>query len=150
VVEVPAVATHALRRAVLREGRADAVVVFEGDDEPTTVHLAVVDDDGSPVAVASLLVRPCPRRPDRVPARQLRGMAVTTDRQGEGLGARLLTAANDRCRAEGSAVLWAHARQVALGFYEAQGLRGEGEIYLHGDIQLPHRLVLCEFNPEIA
>lgn len=129
---------------MLREGRADAVVVFEGDDEPTTIHLAVVGDDGVPLAIGSLLDRPCPRRPGRVPARQLRGMAVAADRQGEGLGARLLAAAVARCRDDGVAVLWAHARQVALGFYEAQGLHGEGGIYIHGDVQLPHRLVLTD------
>lgn len=145
---MPAAATHDLRRAVLRDGRPDAVVAFDGDDEATTVHLAVLDDTGSPVAIATLLDRPCPRRPGVAPARQLRGMAVATDRQGDGLGAALVAAALERCRSEGVAVLWAHARVSALGFYAAVGLPPEGDTYIHGDVHLPHRVVV--HHPELA
>lgn len=129
---------------MLREARPDAVVVFEGDDEWETFHLAAVDDDGATRAVATFLDRECPTRPGLHPARQVRGMAVAGDRQGTGLGAAVLAAGLERCRAEGAAVVWAHARLTAVGWYEAHGLPAEGEVYVHGDLHLPHRLVVRE------
>ncbi len=137
-----------MRRAVLREGDADAVVAWDGDDEWESFHLAVVDDDETVVGVVTFLDRACPVRPGQFPARQLRGMAVLPERQGSGVGATLLAAGLDRCRAEGVAVVWAHAREVAVGWYEAHGLRAEGELYDHpaGDRVLPHRTVVAELH----
>jgi len=129
---------------VLRDGRADAVVVFDGDDEWDTFHLAAVEDDLTTVGVITFLERECPLRPGLHPARQLRGMAVATDRQGTGVGGALLRAGLDRCRAEGAAVVWAHARVTAVSWYEAHGLPAEGDVYIFGDVRLPHRTVVLE------
>jgi thiamine transport system ATP-binding protein len=117
VVELAAADTHPLRRAVLREGRVDASVVFEGDDEPGTLHLGLEASDGTLVGVSTWLWRPCPREPgDR--DRQLRGMAVDTSRQAGGFGAVLLAAGVERAIADGATTVWANARDTALGFYE--------------------------------
>ena len=133
-----------MRRAILRDGHDDAVVVFEGDDESDTFHLAAVGDDLTTVGVVTFLERECPARPGRHPARQLRGMAVATDEQGTGVGAALLQAGLDRCRADGAAVVWAHARVTAVSWYEAHGMPAEGDVYVFGDVHLPHRLVVAE------
>ena len=100
------------------------------------------------VGVVSFLDRACPARPGRFPARQLRGMAVVPERRGAGIGAALLAAGIDRCRAEGVAVVWAHARETAVGWYEAHGLLPEGEVYDHpaGARALPHRIVVAELR----
>jgi len=92
------------------------------------------------------LERECPNRPDVHPARQLRGMAVAADRQGEGLGTALLRAGIERCRAEGVAVVWAHARLTAVPWYAAHGLPAEGDVYVFGVMGLPHRLVLTDLG----
>jgi GNAT superfamily N-acetyltransferase len=146
LLEVAPGTTHGLRRQVLRDGRADARVTFEGDDEWETFHLAAVDDDSTVVGVVTFLERECPGRPGVHPARQVRGMAVAEDRRGQGLGARLLAAGVERCRAEGIAVVWAHARLSAVDFYEAHGFVAEGEVYDHpvGDGTLPHRMVVVD------
>jgi GNAT superfamily N-acetyltransferase len=138
--------THDLRRAVLRQGRADADVAWPGDDERESFHLAAVEADGTVVGVVTVLDRMCPRRPGVFPARQVRGMAVATDRQGSGVGGALLAAAVDRCRAEGASVVWAHARERAVDWYEAHGMTPEGDVYDHpvGDETLPHRTVVLE------
>jgi GNAT superfamily N-acetyltransferase len=151
ILEVAPATTHDLRRAVLRSGRPDAVVTFEGDDEWESFHLAAVKEDdraadGTPVAIISFLDRECPARPGVFPARQFRGMAVALDRQGEGLGGAVLAAGVDRCRSEGVAVVWAHARETAIGFYEAHGLSAVGDVYLHGAVNLPHRLVVLDLG----
>ena len=121
------------------------MVVFEGDEERDAFHLAAVDPDGTVAAAVTFLERECPGRPGVHPARQLRGMAVAEDRQGSGLGAAVLAAGLTRCRAEGVAVVWAHARLGSVDWYEAHGLAAEGEVYVFGDMALPHRLVVTDF-----
>lgn len=105
-----------------------------------------MDDDGTTVGVVTFLERECPNRPGVHPARQLRGMAVAADRQGGGLGAALLAAGIERCRAEGVAVVWAHARLTAVPWYEAHGMTVEGDVYVYGVMDLPHRLVLIDLR----
>lgn len=96
------------------------------------------------MGVVTFLERECPARPGVHPARQLRGMAVAADRQGTGIGASLLRAGLDRCRAEGAAVVWAHARVTAVSWYEAHGMSAEGDVYIFGDVHLPHLLVVVD------
>ncbi len=146
IVEVAPAATYALRRDVLRDGRDDVEITFDGDEEWETVHLAAVDDDEALVGIATFLERECPARPGVHPARQLRGMAVAADRRGEGLGAALLAAGVERCRTDGAAVLWAHARLTAVPWYETHGLPAEGEGYVYGVMDLPHRLVVLDLH----
>jgi predicted N-acetyltransferase YhbS len=76
-------------------------------------------------------------------------MAVALDRQGEGIGGVLVDAGLDRCRAEGAAVVWANSRIPAIPFYEAHGLRAEGDVEDRptGDRVLPHRVVVLELRP---
>ncbi|MET0491000.1 MAG: GNAT family N-acetyltransferase [Acidimicrobiales bacterium] len=145
ILEVAPSGTHGLRRTVLRDGRDDEVV-FAGDDERDTFHLGAVDEDGTTVGIVTFLERECPNRPDVHPARQLRGMAVAADRQGQGLGTALLRAGIERCRAEGVAVVWAHARLPAVPWYEAHGLPAEGDVYVFGVMGLPHRLVVTDLG----
>jgi len=71
-------------------------------------------------------------------------MAVAADQQGTGVGVALLRAGLDRCRVEGATVVWAHARETAVSWYEAHGLPAEGEVYIFGDMDLPHRLVVTD------
>jgi GNAT superfamily N-acetyltransferase len=143
---VAAAATHELRRAVLRGGDPSAVVTFEGDDEPTTFHLALLDDEGEvPLAVATFLARPTPVRPGGR-ATQLRGMAVAARQQGRGLGATLLAAGVALARARGDEVLWANARDTAVGFYERLGWSVAGEGFVDATTGLPHHVVLLDLT----
>jgi GNAT superfamily N-acetyltransferase len=100
------------------------------------------------VGVVTFLDRACPARPDVFPARQLRGMAVSEPRRGSGVGRALLDAGLERCRAEGVAVVWAHARESAVPWYEAHGMAAEGPVYDHpvGDGVLPHRTVVVDLR----
>lgn len=143
VVEVGPEATHELRRRVLRGGRADADVRFPRDDEPGTFHLALTDDSGTVVAVASFYPEPTPWRP-RARAVQVRGMAVDASRQRSGAGRTLLEAAYERARAQGFAVLWANGRDSALGFYERLGWQVVGEGFVFNGI--PHHVVVRDLS----
>ena len=54
VLLIPGAATHDLRRRVLRDGRADAEVVFAGDGDEGTVHFGAVDGGDTSPASPSL------------------------------------------------------------------------------------------------
>ena len=142
MVEVPAAGTHDLRRRVLRENRPDADVVFGGDEVAGAFHLAVVDGEGAVVAVGSFAPEPTPVRPGRA-AFRLRGMATDPAFQGRGLGRMLMAAAVDRLRREGAQVLWANARDSALGFYEGLGWEVVGDSFLT-EIGIPHHVAVLD------
>lgn len=144
VVEVAAADTYDLRRAILRDGRADAVVAFPEDDLPGAFHLAVRDDAGRTVGIGSFSPQPSPGRPG-LPAWQLRGMAVAAEVQGQGVGRLLLEHATARLRAAGADLLWAHGRDSALDFYQRLGWRVEGDGYVHG-IGLPHHRIVLDLD----
>jgi thiamine transport system ATP-binding protein len=137
VVELTPAQTHELRRRVLREGRDDADVVFDGDDDAGTLHLGAVDAGGTLVGVSTWLWRPCPIDPGPRD-RQLRGMAVDHARQGGGIGGALLAAGVERALAAGATTVWANARDTALGFYERNGFEVLGDGYVDPATGLPH------------
>lgn len=142
VREVAVGATYDLRRRVLRQGQDGADVRFDGDDAPAAFHLAVVDGEGRPLAVASVLPSSTNHRPARRTWR-LRGMAVEPHLQRQGLGARLLDAVVVEARARDAEALWAVGRDTALGFYACHGWSVEGEGYLAAD-DLPHHTVVLD------
>ena len=142
VVRVAAGAVHDLRRRVLRGGRADAEVAFPQDERPGAFHLALLGADGRPAAVASLAPEPWPARPG-ADAWRLRGMAVEPAHQGTGAGARLLVAAEAELAARGAELVWAEARDSAVGFYRRRGWRVVGEGFV-GAEGLPHHVVVRE------
>lgn len=148
VKEVTAPETHSLRRLVLREGRADSVVEFPGDDLPGALHLAAVPGEaedgagGEVVGVASFFPSPLEGRP----AFQLRGMAVLPELQGSGVGSLLLEEGVARLRAAGVPLVWANGRDSALGFYERRGWKVVGDGYEYGPMSLPHHLVVLQLS----
>jgi GNAT superfamily N-acetyltransferase len=73
-------------------------------------------------------------------------MAVAPDRRGTGLGAAVLLGAIDLVRISGAPLLWANARTSALGFYSRLGFETVGEEYVHGPLELPHRLIVLAVN----
>lgn len=148
VVELAAAQTHPLRRLVLRDDDPARSVVFDGDDEPGTFHLGVIDDsrdgshdDGEIVATSTWLPRPTDHAPGDN-AVQLRGMATSPALQGSGVGGLLFDAAVELCAQRGYDVLWANARDSALTFYERHGCVVTGDGFVDATTGLPHHVVL--------
>ena len=129
---------------MLRDDDPTAPVTFEGDDEPSTVHLGI-DVDSHVVAVSTWMRRPFAERPADI-AVQLRGMATDPARQGAGLGALLLAAGLDRARSDGADLVWARARSTALAFYLANGFVRVGDEFVDATTGLPHVVVLHTFD----
>lgn len=141
VVEIVAAETHPLRLAVLRDHDPSRSVGFPEDDMPGTIHLGVRDATGAIVATSSWVPKPTEHAPGAT-AVQLRGMATTASMQGTGVGGLLLEAGVRRHAAEGTSVLWARARDSALGFYAKHECRVVGDGFVDETTGLPHHVVI--------
>jgi predicted GNAT family N-acyltransferase len=119
VEEVAAEVTYGLRRSILRPDGGD--VVWAGDEDPSTFHLAARTPDGRVVGVVRFSPAPCPWRADAGAPWQLRGMATDPQVRGSGAGRGLLVAGLDAVLARGGDLVWCDARVSAAGFYERMG-----------------------------
>ncbi|HOT29228.1 MAG TPA: GNAT family N-acetyltransferase [Candidatus Ozemobacteraceae bacterium] len=117
VIRVPVERILPLRQKILRAGMPGLSARFDGDENPTTVHLGALID-GAIVGCVTFLDSTY----EGSPAWQLRGMAVDASYQGGGIGRILLE--------EGKRILdavgprrpwWCNAREGAAGFYEKLG-----------------------------
>ena len=135
--------THDLRRRVSADGRTDLVSVrHELDDAPGAWHLGAADAGGRVVAISSLYPVPCPLRPGARPAVQLQNMAVEPALQRSGIGSAVMAEVIRRLRATDAVLLWASARDAALGFYERFGFRViEGSGTTGPETGRPHHLI---------
>jgi predicted GNAT family N-acyltransferase len=136
VVQLTAEQTHPLRLAVLRNDTPSTVVVFDEDNWPETLHLGVRDVDDL-VAISTWIPRPF----NDEQAVQLRGMATAANVRGQGVGSMLLESG---CRliAPVAPLVWARARDTAIGFYLRHGFTIEGEGFIDEDTQKPHHIIL--------
>ncbi|MEO9140034.1 MAG: GNAT family N-acetyltransferase [Jatrophihabitans sp.] len=139
VVVTDAAATQALRRSVLRAEQPAGDGPAPGD-APDAIHVAAFDG-AEVIGAAALLPRPFPLRPQLANVLQLRGMAVSPARRGEGIGALVLAGVLGIARSRGDDLLWCNARSTALGFYTRLGLIIEGEEFASPETGLPHRLM---------
>lgn len=156
VLEIDSRATHELRRRVLRRHDSAASVRFDGDDEPTTLHLGarrastgtsphghLPDSDRAWWGVSSWYRgRPGPivGGVDVEASRcwQLRGMAVDDALWARGLGSRLLHEGLVRLAEREGVLVWARARDTALGFYQRHGFVVVGTGYVDDTTGLDH------------
>jgi len=130
-----------LRLEVLRAGMVNQTVHFDGDDDPTTIHLGAFDQDQNNVGVSTWMQRPFPLAEEHK-ALQLRGMATAVNVRGQGIGALLLVAGQSHGRVIGAHLIWANARDAALDFYNRHGYRTVGEGFIETVTQLPHHKVV--------
>lgn len=130
-----------LRLEVLRAGMVNQTVHFDGDDDPTTIHLGAFDQDQNNVGVSTWMQRPFPLAEEHK-ALQLRGMATAVNVQGQGIGALLLVAGQSHGREIGAHLIWANARDAALNFYNRHGYITVGEGFIETVTQLPHHKVV--------
>lgn len=137
IVELTAEQTHPLRLAVLRFDTPTKDVVFPEDTWPGVHHLGLQVNEEL-VAVSSWV----PREHDDGPAVQLRGMATSRTIQSKGYGGLLLEGGCVRMAAAGVPLVWARARDAALGFYLRHGFEVVGDGFIDANTQLPHHLIV--------
>jgi predicted GNAT family N-acyltransferase len=125
-----------LRLRVLRVGVPSPNVAFEGDDAEDTFHAAAFDD-GSIVAVASVMRSPSPDDPTAEGAWRVRGMATEPAVRNRGLGGALLERCLEHAERNGGGLVWCNARVRAVPFYERHGFAPRGDVFDVPDIG-PH------------
>jgi predicted GNAT family N-acyltransferase len=118
VEEVPAEVTYPLRGAVLRPDGGE--IVWAGDEDPRTFHLAARDAHGAVVGVVRYSPAACPWREAAAPW-QLRGMATEPAVRGSGAGRALVMVGLAAVATRGGDLVWCKARVAAVGFYERMG-----------------------------
>jgi predicted N-acetyltransferase YhbS len=126
-----------LRHRVLLPGEPRATAFFEGDHEPTTLHFGAFDD-ARLVGCVTIMHRPF----GGSPAWQLRGMAVESDVQRLGVGARLIGEVDAVVASHTIRLMWCNARSPAIGFYARHGWEVTGEEFVI-PIAGPHRVMVC-------
>lgn len=139
-----------LRHRILRPDMPEATAQFPGDSDPATHHFAALTGvpcamcesewpiDASPqmcVACLTFMPEAYPSGPRQGEAAwRLRGMAVDTSHQHQGIGAALLDYAIHRLgrlhqAGQGPQPLWCNARNEAIGFYRKQGWTVESDLF---------------------
>ena len=129
-----------LRVAVLRKGTPATDCNYPEDNYPDVVHFAIIHE-GSAIATSSWFMKECPEKPG-ITAMQLKGMAVSDELQGAGLGALLIDAGLTLANERGAAIAWARARDSAMGFYERLGFASTGDGFVDGPTAMPHHIVV--------
>ena len=129
-----------LRVRVLRKGTPTTHCNYPEDAYPDVVHLGIVDN-GQCIATSTWFMKPCPER-EGATAMQLKGMAVDDDLQIGGLGRALIHAGIDHARNVGAQLVWARARDSALGFYEKCGFTVAGDGFIDEPTGMPHHIVV--------
>lgn len=114
------------------------VVPSPYDLDPATVHIGAFVA-GTAVGCASVFPEAYDGEPN---AWRLRGMAVSPEHQGQGIGRLVLEAAVATARAAGAPLLWANGRTSALGFYKPLGWQPVGEEFNYGPAGLPHYVIV--------
>jgi GNAT superfamily N-acetyltransferase len=139
VVELEAHQTYPLRLTVLRSDTPTTAVAFDEDDWPGTVHLGVrgLGEVNDIVAVSTWIPKPY----DQESAVQLRGMATAPHVQGHGVGGLLVESGCSRA-AQVAPLVWARARDTALGFYLRHGFTIDGAGFIDDSTGKPHHLIV--------
>lgn len=92
---------------------------FRGDEEPTTLHVAVYDQERI-IAIATTCAEPLPGSLSDSTWR-LRAVAVEPNARRFGFGRILIKLCLDHAHRHGGRLAWCTARESARGFYEALG-----------------------------
>ena len=129
-----------LRVAVLRKGTPATECTYPEDSFDDAVHLGIVRD-GHVVATSTWFTKQCPVVDDTT-ALQLKGMAVSENLQGEGLGELLIAAGFDIAKKRGAPLVWARARDSALGFYTKCDFVAMGDGFIDEPTDMPHHIVV--------
>jgi predicted GNAT family N-acyltransferase len=135
--QLTADAVQPLRTRILRPNH-EGLCEFEVDRSRETRHYGLLDTSGEPRAVITMFPETCPALGDE-PALRFRGLCVTSELRGRGLGRRLLDGAIARAALTflSARFVWCNARTSATGFYEGCGFERIGEVFEVPDIG-PH------------
>ena len=116
-----------IRHTVLRPHQEPWEIVFEGDDEPDTLHIGAFRGEEL-VGIASVMRESLPGKDDAV-AWRVRGMATLPEVRGQGYGGALLERCLTHVADHGGHGVWCNARVDAAPFYRRYGFESVGGVF---------------------
>ncbi len=120
-----------LRNNLLRQPLGLSFSDQELAQEKNDILIAAFDDDE--ILGCCML---CPMDAETL---RLRQMAVRDNLQGKGIGASIMSFAENLARDKGYRQMMMHARNTAIGFYEKFGYRVTGDEFI--EVNIPHRVM---------
>ncbi|MBS1743210.1 MAG: GNAT family N-acetyltransferase [Bacteroidetes bacterium] len=120
-----------LRYTILRQPLGLSFTDDELEMEKNDILIAAFDDDEM---LGCCMLVPVDRNTARV-----RQMAVNNNLQGKGIGASIMSFAENLARDKGFNKLIMHARKTAIGFYEKFGYKVVGDEFT--EVKLPHHVM---------
>lgn len=119
--------THAVRHPMLRRGRPISSCIFNGDQDPNTLHLgAYLEDELVGVLSAYLKIHPDFKIENSY---QVRGVAVLTEQHRNGIGRLLMKAIEQKLLKKNTSFIWLNARVTAVPFYEQLQYSVHGPVF---------------------
>ncbi len=132
IVELSAAQTFSLRAAVLRAGIPVEQVNFHDNNPPGSRHFGAFAE-GELVGAGYISPNSEPNDIDSEGATpggwQLRGMSVSENQRGRGIGRAIVLRCIEAAREENAPVLWCNARVRAVELYRREGFIGVGEVF---------------------
>ena len=129
-----------LRVRVLRQNTPAQTANYTEDDYDDAVHFGI-RLNGDLVATSTWFSKECPEHPS-LRGVQLKGMAVDESLQTTGYGRALIDAGIALAVERQAHVVWARARDSAIGFYEKCGFHCAGEGFIDEPTAMPHHIVV--------
>ncbi|MFD2909943.1 GNAT family N-acetyltransferase [Flavobacterium ardleyense] len=132
IKKISSAETYLVRQEVLRKGKSIETCYFDGDDDVTTAHFGLFQDERI-IGVVSIFKATATlfTESDQF---QIRGMAVLEEFQGKGFGERLLKEAEEYCWTQHAKVIWFNARESAVAFYKKSNYKILGDSFNIPDV----------------
>ncbi len=121
-----------LRNQILRQPLGLSFTSEELARESNDILIAAFDDDQ--ILGCCML---CPIDDNTL---RLRQMAVLDNLRGKGIGASIMSFAENIARDKGYRNMMMHARNTAIGFYEKFGYKVKGDEFI--EVNVPHRVMV--------
>lgn len=132
VKKITALETYIVRQEVLRKGKPIETCHFNGDDDTTTTHFGLFENENI-IGVVSVFKTNSLLFLEKTQF-QIRGMAVLENFQSKGYGEQLLKAAENFCWQEKANLIWFNAREKAVSFYKKSGYTVLGDSFNIPDV----------------
>jgi ribosomal protein S18 acetylase RimI-like enzyme len=127
VKKITALETYPVRHQVLRKGKPIETCTFDGDNDATTMHFGLYENEKI-IGIVSIYLANNHIFTDEMQF-QIRGMAVLENFQGKGFGKQLILASENFCEEKKATLIWFNARDKAIPFYEKLGYESIGEAF---------------------
>ncbi|MEM6263502.1 MAG: GNAT family N-acetyltransferase [Bacteroidota bacterium] len=131
--------TLEVRATVLRPGWAPMECLLSEDADPTSLHIGAINETGAMIGVASFY--PVPLKSHTGNGFQLRQMGVLPDYRRQGFASGIFREGIRLLKEQAATYVWCNARQVALPFYQAEGMEFISDVFEVPKIG-PHRRML--------